>query len=102
MSHIVWNRARTVVVGVRATSSDWQLYTSSEDLIDDCYEATAQLNESFVTAINAFPLNRDMIRETVHRIMMQHKHTGAADSEPDGFLADLLSEVYGFQIDRFE
>ena len=100
---IMWNSLNTVVIGVDATAKDWQLYTSSMT-VKEQMEAEAALNGAFVTYINAYPLNIDMVRSGMRAFMDTPKcrAAGASDSEPDAFLCRLLSEVYGHEINRFD
>ena len=82
------------------TVDDWELY-STEDcclekrgIFSTSEEACKDLNFQLETFVNS-GYTKAQARKYMHHIMTDLASYGAADTEPMGFLEDVLDRIYG-------
>ncbi len=90
MSYLKAKLNKRVLVDVRLTPDDWDLYTSEPEV-----ERVAEyLNERFNEFVNA-GWDRTLVRKSMDKHMRLYSAWGANDTEPHRVLEQLLEEVYG-------
>lgn len=80
------------ITGVKVDHNErnWELYCG----MDGVDEVAQKLNRTFEEAV-AKGLDRYGVYDAVDKVMCENASFGAADSEPDRHLEDLLDRVFG-------
>ena len=81
---------RQVKVETHFTADQWQLYTSMGEVADS---AARTLSEKLTEFVNA-GYSREETYRAMEGIMYDYEAVGAADTEPFGFLEDVLDEIF--------